>query len=169
MSYPRGEAMTPVQFGVAGLGTVEGRVYVDKVRNNTYDPKRDTPMPFTTIDIVWAGIDGVLGTEDDVTIAQTTDANGWYSLANVPVGAYMVRAASATPGAEMKADKETTLRNNSTSQVDFVMSADTEVTAPGIPLPQSGAPLENQIRLALMMILFGLVLARDRRRRSELV
>ena len=131
-SVPFGNSMTDVQFGVAGLGSIQGHTYVDRNNNNQFNPRTDRALPNSRIQIVWAGIDRILGTEDDVVISTTTDANGWYSVTNIPAGEYIVRAASTQATVTLSGRVIATLRNNSIRTVDFRAIEDRYLPATGV-------------------------------------
>lgn len=159
-SVPSGDSMSKVQFGVAGLGSVAGRTYIDHGNDKKFDAKVDTPLPNSTVDIIWAGIDGILGTADDVTITERTDANGRYSLSNVPVGTYSVRASNLTSTIKLSEKRQTKLQNTKTTVIDFHVQDRTELAA-------TGTRTETHLVWAMALLLGGAALLLvSRRRRS---
>ncbi|MGF6691824.1 VCBS repeat-containing protein [Metapseudomonas resinovorans] len=89
----------------AGLGIISGTLWNDTgtaaTAPNDATPDAD-PVPGTpayelaianqTINLIWAGNDGVLGNGDDKTFTTTTNANGRFSFGVLPSGLYRIDA-----------------------------------------------------------------------------
>ncbi|WP_264158916.1 VCBS domain-containing protein [Metapseudomonas lalkuanensis] len=89
----------------AGLGIISGTLWNDTdtaaTAPNDRTPDPD-PVPGTpayelaianqTINLIWAGKDGVLGNGDDKTFTTTTNANGRFSFGVLPSGLYRIDA-----------------------------------------------------------------------------
>ncbi|MDH4566989.1 DUF4347 domain-containing protein [Pseudomonas sp. BN414] len=89
----------------AGLGIISGTLWNDTgtaaTAPNDATPDPD-PVPGTpayelaianqTINLIWAGNDGVLGNGDDKTFTTTTDANGRFSFGVLPSGLFRIDA-----------------------------------------------------------------------------
>jgi CshA-type fibril repeat protein len=67
-----------VNFAAAGNGSLSGKVTLNT--NNV--------VPKAQVQCVWSGFDGVIGTDDDVLITVTADANGNFKLTGIPGGAF---------------------------------------------------------------------------------
>ena len=89
----------------AGLGIISGTLWNDTgtaatAPNDTNpdpDPLPGTPayelaVPNQTINLIWAGNDGVLGNADDKTFSTTTDSNGRFTFGVLPSGLYRLDA-----------------------------------------------------------------------------
>ena len=150
--------MSDVQFGVAGLGTIQGHTYVDRDKNDRFNLRSDRPLPNSVIEIVWAGIDGQLGTADDVVLTTTTDANGWYSMARIPAGDYQIRAASADTTVVLSAKVNAILRNSGAETVDFRVTENNN-------LPSTGSHTRALLQWTLVWTLAGIAMLSLSRRR----
>jgi uncharacterized repeat protein (TIGR01451 family) len=84
-----GQNRTDVDFGYTGTGSIGDRVWNDIDRDGVQDAG-EAPIAGVTVQVVWAGPDGRLGTADDVTFTDVTDGNGLYSVGNLPPGTYEV-------------------------------------------------------------------------------
>ncbi|RWU19039.1 adhesin [Pseudomonas alkylphenolica] len=89
----------------AGLGIISGTLWNDtgtaaalpNDANPDADPVPGTPayelaIPNQTINLIWAGLDGVLGNGDDKTFTTTTDSNGRFTFGVLPSGLYRLDA-----------------------------------------------------------------------------
>ncbi|MDH4171997.1 MAG: hypothetical protein OEW42_20635, partial [Acidimicrobiia bacterium] len=77
-----GGPVVTADFGLQGAGVITGSVDLDA------DP--DAPLAGVVVESIWAGLDGSLGTLDDVAFSTVTNASGEYALANLPLGTYSV-------------------------------------------------------------------------------
>ena len=89
----------------AGLGIISGTLWNDTATAAT-DPNNATPdadpdpgtpgydlaIANQTINLIWAGTDGLLGTADDKTFSTTTDGNGRFTFGVLPSGLYRLDA-----------------------------------------------------------------------------
>jgi uncharacterized membrane protein len=123
LSWPEGESMTRTVFGVAGLGALTGRVFIDANGNALFDTN-ERALPNRNVRIVWSGIDGQLGTGDDVVIIATTNQSGVYRIDNAPVGRYRIVGAFTPPsGIDMPRRQEARIKKEQTVQVDIPLGA----------------------------------------------
>ncbi|QYX48999.1 VCBS domain-containing protein [Pseudomonas tussilaginis] len=89
----------------AGLGIISGTLWNDTGTAATapndatpdVDPVPGTPgyelaVPNQTINLIWAGTDGILGNADDKTFSTTTDSNGRFTFGVLPSGLYRLDA-----------------------------------------------------------------------------
>src|SRR5262249_40356584 len=84
-------------------------VWLDVNGNGSQDS--DEPgLAGVTVTATWAGPDGTLDTDDDLTLTTVTQPNGSYQFTNVPPGLYRVRVADGLPaGVTNTGDPDTTL------------------------------------------------------------
>ncbi len=83
-------------FGYAGNGSIGDTVWND-VNGNGIQDAGEKGIAGVTVNLVWAGPDGVIGTADDVVYpAMLTDTNGHYTFPNLPAGNYKVSVAPAS-------------------------------------------------------------------------
>jgi hypothetical protein len=153
-------------FGYTGTGTIADTVWVDSNRNGTIDPTelRAGGVGFT---ITWAGPDGVLGTSDDVQHTATSDADGNFSVPNLPAGTYRIDVDTGSLPAS--------LRLLGPASVTVELAVGQTVDLDSFPLASASIPTTGgspwaSVRLALVLVLAGVVLAAiaARRRRTTI-
>ncbi len=71
------------------FGGIGGAVVIGPNANGIADVG-ETPLAGVTVTLVYAGADGILGTADDTTTGQQTNASGQYSFTNLLPGLYQV-------------------------------------------------------------------------------
>jgi fimbrial isopeptide formation D2 family protein/uncharacterized repeat protein (TIGR01451 family) len=87
-----------VDFGYSGVGSIGDLVWFDRNGSATATPDAGEPgIPGIPVTVTWAGVDGVMGTADDVAIKTVTDASGGYLVPNLPYGPYTVVVDTASP------------------------------------------------------------------------
>ncbi|MGI9614239.1 MAG: SdrD B-like domain-containing protein [Acidimicrobiales bacterium] len=79
------EIRTDVDFGYRGSGAVGDRVWVDMDGDGIVDPS-ENGLAGAVVTITTAGSDGVLGTDDDLSIVTSTDGDGNYLVDGLPEG-----------------------------------------------------------------------------------
>jgi uncharacterized repeat protein (TIGR01451 family)/fimbrial isopeptide formation D2 family protein len=94
-------------FGYDGGGVVGDMVWFDR----DGDGARGTDeygVAGVTVDVTWAGPDGIHATADDETFTRITEADGGYQLSNLPRGGYavVVDTASLPPGMTAASDED---------------------------------------------------------------
>jgi len=90
------EVKQDVDFGFIGTATVGDFIWDDTDGDGIQDPD-ETGLAGVTVNLTWAGPDGILGSPDDVVFTAETDANGRYSLNNLPAGNYQATVAGGVP------------------------------------------------------------------------
>jgi uncharacterized repeat protein (TIGR01451 family) len=80
---------TDVDFSYTGQGSIGDTVWHDVNADGVFDAS-EVPLAGVKVTVVYAGPDGVIGTADDVTYVETTDASGHYVASNLPPGTYVV-------------------------------------------------------------------------------
>jgi fimbrial isopeptide formation D2 family protein/uncharacterized repeat protein (TIGR01451 family) len=83
-------------FGYQGLNSVGDTVWWDQDGNGAKNGS-EPGFADVTVQVVWFGPDGLLGTADDLALTTTTDADGTYGLAGLPDGDYQVKVLSGIP------------------------------------------------------------------------
>jgi len=73
----------------AYLGSISGKVCVGNADGQCV--VGEEALKSVTITLTYAGIDGIIGTADDVVTTTTTSGSGTYSFANLPPGLYQVK------------------------------------------------------------------------------
>jgi len=89
-----------VDFGYTGNGTIGDTIWFDIDRDGTIDGD-EHGLEGVDVDVTWYGFDGVAGGSDDVVYRATTDANGNYSVDDLPAGNYVVVVDTVTLPAGM--------------------------------------------------------------------
>ncbi|KLU05634.1 hypothetical protein RISK_002266 [Rhodopirellula islandica] len=119
-----------VDFGYASTGSIGDSVWLD-INGDGIRQGQERGLADVTVDLQFAGLDGIFGNDDDFTIETTTDANGVYSFDHLPVGDYRVEIDTndadlpadlvASPGVDSIAGvAEVTLADGETrSDIDF--------------------------------------------------
>ena len=88
---------TYVGSASTGLSVINGTVWNDieanlKAANVTGAPLAGEPLlQNVPIKLVWAGVDGLFGNGDDVTLTASTDVSGNYNFGALPAGNYRVQ------------------------------------------------------------------------------
>ena len=77
-----GEAFLDADFCFVTVAQIGDKVFCD-LNNNGVQDAGDPGIPGVTVNLSCAGADGVLGSADDYTDSQVTDANGCYLFANL--------------------------------------------------------------------------------------
>ncbi|MFM2475317.1 SdrD B-like domain-containing protein, partial [Burkholderia cenocepacia] len=92
-------------FGFAGSGVVGDLVWLDL----DGDSERDAGEPGlegVVVTVVWAGVDGVVGTDDDRTWTTTVADDGSYAVGGLPAGSFQVSLAGVPAGLVASADPD---------------------------------------------------------------
>jgi large repetitive protein len=82
-------------FGYVGTAGVGDTVFLDLDLDGEFDTGEPT-VPGVTVTVTSAGVDGVLGTPDDLVITTVTGPNGTYSVSGLPAGPTRVVLNAAT-------------------------------------------------------------------------
>ncbi len=108
VSLATGTDRTDVDFGYRGVGSIGDLVWLDLDGDQTVDDGTGgTPaepgIPGVELIVEWAGVDGVFGTADDVLVRTETDADGVWSVPNLPYGDYRTTVDPASLPADLVA------------------------------------------------------------------
>ena len=72
----------------AALGAISGQLWDDTENMNGTIDAGETLLEGVTVNMIWAGADGVFGNGDDQNYSTTTDVNGRYNFGLLPAGSY---------------------------------------------------------------------------------
>jgi hypothetical protein len=93
-----GEAADAIDFGYTGTASIGDQVWLDADGDGAED-LGEPDIADVTVTLVWAGVDTVLGTADDVALTTQTVAGNSYVFTNLPAGDFTVTVDTATlPG-----------------------------------------------------------------------
>lgn len=76
-------------------GTIGDTVWLDRNNNGTQD-SGETGIAGVTVNLVWAGSDGIFGNGDDEDYITVTSASGFYEFTGLPSGLFQVTVDAAT-------------------------------------------------------------------------
>jgi len=103
-----------VDFGFRGTGTISDRVWHDTDGDGVQDGANEPGVVGVTVNLAFAGEDGIFGTTDDFTLTTATGADGGYSFDNLPAGEYRIDVVEADlPNSQ----NQTFERNDSTDAI----------------------------------------------------
>ena len=105
VTLPTATALTTVDFGYIGSGSIGDTVWLDQNGNGSKDAG-EPGLAGVTATLVWAGLDGVLGTPDDQTSTTTTDSAGRYLFERLPGGVFTVKVSNLPTGISPTADPD---------------------------------------------------------------
>ena len=94
------EVRDDVDFPLVGSGSIGDQVFEDLDHNGLFD-SGEPGVAGVTVNVTWAGADGVIGTADDVVFTTVTDGNGQYGLDLLPAGEYLVEVDETTIPADL--------------------------------------------------------------------
>ena len=119
-----------LDFGYVDHGTIGDYVWLDTANAGVQDATEEG-IGNVTVNLTWAGANGVFGDADDIAFTTVTDANGGYSFSGLPPGKYTVVVSGATlpagltptydaDGVATASTTSLTLTNNETNTtIDF--------------------------------------------------
>ena len=94
------EARDDADFPLAGSGSIGDQVFEDVDRNGVFGAG-EPGVAGVTVNVTWAGGDGVIGTADDIVFTTVTDPDGRYLVDGLPAGGYRVEMDDATIPADL--------------------------------------------------------------------
>jgi hypothetical protein len=157
-----GETANDFDFGITGEGTIEGVVFDDSTADGVFGTG-EGPLPAAEATLTFAGLDGLLGTADDILYQPVlTGPAGGYSFPNLLPGQYEISVVSANGDPTTPTVHLLTLVAGATTSVPDVGFNAAEL------LPNTGADTELIAQLALALLALGsfMVIATTRRRRE---
>ena len=96
VNLPDGVDHLTADFGYQGTASIGDTVWWDINGDGSLDPG-EPGIPGVEMTLVYAGLDGVLGTGDDITFTQVTEGNGNYLFTDLPEGNYSVTVSDDLP------------------------------------------------------------------------
>jgi LPXTG-motif cell wall-anchored protein len=137
-------------FAAVGNTTMTGTV----VSSSSVSPKN------ALVSCTWEGLDGKLGTGDDVVYTATTNESGAYSIPSTPSGEFSCVAKDAVSGKQSTGSIATiALGTRGTVAISSLRFGD---------LPETGSSIILSVWIAFMMTMAGCgVLVAARRRRHQ--
>jgi hypothetical protein len=153
-----GDAIDNADFGFRGRGSIGQTLWFDTDGDGVQDPE-ESGLGGVTVELVWAGPDGVLGTGDDLTFVTTTDDDGRYRFDGLPPGIYEV----TIDGATLSGSRRVSASPDGGTDLSAVLSlgdgesitdADFAVTGEGV-LALTGAEVRRSLGIALLLIVVG--------------
>ncbi len=106
-------AHVTADFAFAGSGSIGDRVWLDLDGDRTQDAG-EPGIPGVTVILTWAGLDGDLGTADDVVYPDLeTGPDGDYLFEHLPAGDYRVDLDGVPAGLSVSADPDGAAANTS--------------------------------------------------------
>ncbi|MCP4308066.1 MAG: DUF11 domain-containing protein [bacterium] len=91
------DTRSDIDFGYQGAATIGDMVWWDMNENGVLDAG-EPGLGEIDISLVYAGLDGVFGTSDDLAFATRTDTSGNYVFTDLPAGNYRISVAGGVPG-----------------------------------------------------------------------
>ncbi|MBH0008135.1 SdrD B-like domain-containing protein [Salinibacterium sp. SWN1162] len=105
VSLPADTDLDTIDFGYAATGSLGDTVWLDQNSDGVVDAD-EVGIPEVGVTLTWAGLDGLLGTPDDVVFTTTTDASGNYLFEHLPTGTFTVELANLPAGVAATADPD---------------------------------------------------------------
>ena len=105
-------------FGYAGTGSIGDTVWLDLDGDGIQDTG-EPGVPGVAVTLTWGGLDGDLGTADDVVFVDVeTDADGNYLFEHLPAGEFRVDLNGVPAGLSASADPDGGVADTSTVLLD---------------------------------------------------
>ncbi|WP_168187214.1 SdrD B-like domain-containing protein [Salinibacterium sp. UTAS2018] len=114
VALPAATDLDNIDFGYVGTGSIGDTVWLDQNGDGIVDDS-ESGIAEVDVTLTWAGLDGELGTDDDVVSTTTTDANGKYLFEDLPSGLFTVELANLPAGLTATADPDS--GDDNTSQL----------------------------------------------------
>ena len=133
----------------------------------TVDSSLNKPVPGAKVTCTWVAFDITLTTSDDVDIPTTSDAMGRFVIKGIPAGDYSCNWKNSLTGEVVDSAKVTLAPVSlvGTKAKIVRLRATSAQVARMSPLAATGSPAQDQVRLALMLMVVGFLLVRRNRRR----
>ncbi|MFM7069298.1 MAG: SdrD B-like domain-containing protein [Actinomycetes bacterium] len=152
-----------VDMAAAGSANLGGTVQ----RQDTLEVVPNAPVACT-----WAGVDGVVGTWDDVDVSTTTAADGTFSLEGMPYGEYQCTSSDPSDGASTSMTAMVTAQQSTVQMLVGKGSAGFRPVAQPVALrtaaPAEALALTGSNSTILLLVGFALIVTgADLRRRSR--
>ncbi|HEY1101769.1 MAG TPA: SdrD B-like domain-containing protein, partial [Myxococcota bacterium] len=124
LTLGNGETRNDVDFGYRGQGSIGDYIWQDRDADGVQDAF-EPAIPGATVNLIGAGLDGLLGTADDLIYASTTtDANGLYKFDFLVAGLYRVSVDPASlPGGAVQTYDLDGIGGASANRADVTLGA----------------------------------------------
>ncbi len=127
VSLADGETHLTTDFGYRGDASIGDMVWWDINGDGVVDVG-EPGLPGVEVTLTFAGVDGIIGTADDITATTMTDASGVYTFPSLAVGDYRVDITGGVP-AGMVPTYDEDGGNDETSLVPGLTTGDIYLTA----------------------------------------
>ncbi len=165
-----GEVFLTADFGLIGTGAIGQVIWHDVDADGEQDAS-ESGTPNVSVTLEWAGLDGVLGTGDDVSFDTVTDSDGVYLFGALPAGLYRVTVDGDTLPAGFRL---TYTPDGGDDLVDtLVLAAGATVTTENFgfvlqtELPFTGLSTQHLSVIALLFLVLGAALVTASRRKED--
>ncbi|MFZ9018287.1 MAG: DUF7507 domain-containing protein, partial [Ilumatobacteraceae bacterium] len=130
------------EFGLRGTAALAGTAFIERGGGSGFQSSSDEVLPGQVLLVTWAGLDGVLGTDDDVEFPATADESGEYTAGGLPTGSYSVRLdpASLSLGASPSEPTIVEATSGATAQADAFLSEPETTPSPPPATPPAPPP-----------------------------
>ncbi|MBH0130351.1 SdrD B-like domain-containing protein [Salinibacterium sp. NK8237] len=105
IALPADTDLDNIDFGYVGTGTIGDTVWLDQNGDGIVDDS-ESGIAQVLVTLTWAGLDGILETEDDVVNTQRTDSEGNYLFEDLPSGLFTVALSELPAGLTATADPD---------------------------------------------------------------
>ncbi|MBH0130352.1 SdrD B-like domain-containing protein [Salinibacterium sp. NK8237] len=110
-------AKRDVDFGYTGTGSIGNYIWFDQNIDGVQDAN-EPGLPGATVTVVSGGLDGDLATTaDNITFTTSTDANGQYTVSDLPAGPYTVTVTDLPAGYVVVSDPSGGTSSTSTTSL----------------------------------------------------
>ncbi|MGI9529257.1 MAG: SdrD B-like domain-containing protein, partial [Acidimicrobiia bacterium] len=96
VNLSNGESHLTTDFGYQGTATIGDTVWWDLNGDDVID-SGEPGIPGVEVTLTYGGVDGVVGTADDLMFTTTTDDTGAYAFTNLPAGNFEVTITDGVP------------------------------------------------------------------------
>jgi uncharacterized repeat protein (TIGR01451 family) len=158
VSLPAGETYEVADFGLIGTGSIGQIIWEDTNENGAVDAG-EAGAAGVAVTAVWGGIDGALGTADDLTFMAVTGSDGKYTITGLPAGLYQVIVDGSTLPAGYKLtytpDGDGNLVDTMTLGVGETVNDENFGYVVAAALPATGADIDRMVALAIALMAIG--------------
>jgi uncharacterized repeat protein (TIGR01451 family) len=158
VSLPAGQTYEDADFGLIGTGSIGQVIWEDTNENGSVDAG-EAGAAGVAVTAVWGGIDGALGTADDLTFMAVTGSDGKYTITGLPGGLYQVIVDGSTLPAGYKLtytpDGDGNLVDTMTLGAGETVNDENFGYVVAAALPATGADIDRMVALAIALMAIG--------------
>lgn len=158
MSLPAGETYEDADFGLIGTGSIGQVIWEDANENGAVDGGEAGAVG-AAVTAIWGGMDGTLGTADDLTFSAITGSDGKYTITGLPAGLYQVIVDGSTLPAGYKLtytpDGDGNLVDTMTLGAGETANDENFGYVVSAALPATGADIDRMVALAIALMAIG--------------